>query len=699
MRYLTLKPNGKWQFRFQIPSQFRQHFNHRREVKKTLHVSSKREAYLLGIKHELAIKEFMSEVMLGEHTHNFDEACVRSLVSNVANRGIQQINEIVQKISKDTTFSAALKQARATQDSLGGADTVAGQFTLDLSMSGALRELQLVYPDEQTPKEKAKALIEQGMLFDNAARSSAAFDLLFNKLVSVFKCLIDARLALEVLDFKQVILITAQLKVLSKHESIKKALYDPRTFFIDSEIAKEKLQQEESIQNSKKSNAPSLISPVLVYEEVSQSPTPEESKEVTVSSDDMTSNKSINRSEVETSCHHQDIAELTKEVAALKDAFVEKETSKVVNAYELIEDYYQEEILKKEAQLVGKKSTKKDFKHINAKKRKFLDVIDLIGKNDISTWTSKDGYRALKELGKIPHVRNNDKRFKGLSVKERIELNESVGGHPVISDPNRYMGVASTVLNWAIKQDILISNPLKGVKNSKAESQDIDNAEPFTLDDIRNILQFKSFTTGKGNRNTKKKMMLHYQYWFVLLMMATGARPTEIAQLQIQDIKEKDGIRYFEINDEEETKRTKTSSSKRRVPIHSYLFTLGFDLMLQGREPAEFLFDELDDTEHTSRYNGAVYDWFTSKFTKPMELTKQKKSAYSFRHWFVDCFKQVGISDHVCGAIVGHVENRITYRVYGSRVDLPLLKEEIEKIDLANILKGVSPFQGRIAYN
>lgn len=77
MRYLTLKPNGKWQFRFQIPCQFRQHFNNRREVKKTLHVSSKQEAYLLGIKHELAIKQFMSEVILGEYVHDFDEARAR----------------------------------------------------------------------------------------------------------------------------------------------------------------------------------------------------------------------------------------------------------------------------------------------------------------------------------------------------------------------------------------------------------------------------------------------------------------------------------------------------------------------------------------------------------------------------------------------------------------------------------------------
>ncbi|PMG25003.1 hypothetical protein BCT35_03640 [Vibrio lentus] len=105
-----------------------------------------------------------------------------ALVSNVANKGIQQINEVTQKISNDAVFSAALRQARATQDILGGAEAVSGQFTLDLSVSGALSVLQLIYPDQQTPRQKAQALIEQGIVFDAAARNSAAFDLLFNKL-------------------------------------------------------------------------------------------------------------------------------------------------------------------------------------------------------------------------------------------------------------------------------------------------------------------------------------------------------------------------------------------------------------------------------------------------------------------------------------------------------------------------------------
>ncbi len=696
MRYLSVKPNGKWQFRFQIPSQFRRHFNHRRELKKTLHVSSKQEAYLIGIKHELAIKQFMSEVMLGEHTRDFDEARVRSLVSNVANKGIQQINGVMQRISKDAVFLAALKQARTTQDSLGGADAVAGQFTLDLSMSGALRDLQLIYPDEQTPKEKAQALIEQGMIFDAAARSSAAFDLLFNKLVLVFKCLIDARLALEALDFKQLTLTLNQLRFLSEHEvlvSMEQVQQAPQTFFFDSPKSRSKRQQVLNLQNR---NINSKAQVTSSKEDISQPHIPQELSGKAVPSEAEVTSKLTN--EAEHSGSRQDIAELTKQVAVLTDVLADKEESKVVNAYDLVEEYYQDAILIKKADLRGKKETEKDFDNINATKKKFLDVVDIIGKEDVATWTAQDGYLALAELGKLPHVRNNDKRFKGLLASERIELNKTVQ-YPLIETADRYIQTASTVLNWAKRKDHIQSNPLTGIAKSKKGRLEVENAEPFTLEDIRTILSFESFVSGKGNRNTKKKMMLHYQYWFVLLMMATGARPSEVAQLQVKDIKEKDGILCFAINDEEETKRTKTGSAKRYVPVHSHLFTLGFDLMLKDREPSEFLFDELDDTNRTSRYGGAIYGWFSNNFTQPMGLTKQKKSPYSFRHWFVDCFKQAGVSDHVCGEIVGHVNNNITYRVYGSRVNLKLLKDEIEKIDLAEVTKGVATFQGRIAYS
>lgn len=57
MRYLTLKSNGKWQFRYQIPTRYQKYFSNRQEVKNTLHVSSKQEAYILGIEHELALKK------------------------------------------------------------------------------------------------------------------------------------------------------------------------------------------------------------------------------------------------------------------------------------------------------------------------------------------------------------------------------------------------------------------------------------------------------------------------------------------------------------------------------------------------------------------------------------------------------------------------------------------------------------------
>lgn len=68
------------------------------------------------------------------------------------------------------------------------------------------------------------------------------------------------------------------------------------------------------------------------------------------------------------------------------------------------------------------------------------------------------------------------------------------------------------------------------------------------------------------------------KYWSTLLFLYTGARRNEIAALTPYDVKqdEASNIWYFDITDEEETKRLKTVAAKRFVPVHSKLIEYGF---------------------------------------------------------------------------------------------------------------------------
>jgi integrase len=64
--------------------------------------------------------------------------------------------------------------------------------------------------------------------------------------------------------------------------------------------------------------------------------------------------------------------------------------------------------------------------------------------------------------------------------------------------------------------------------------------------------------------------------WLPLIMMYSGMRCNEIAQLYVDDIQEKDGIQFFRITeDETRNQHVKTLASQREVPIHAILKDLG----------------------------------------------------------------------------------------------------------------------------
>lgn len=76
-------------------------------------------------------------------------------------------------------------------------------------------------------------------------------------------------------------------------------------------------------------------------------------------------------------------------------------------------------------------------------------------------------------------------------------------------------------------------------------------------------------------------------FWSVFLGLFTGARPDELAQLELKDIKKsEDGVYFLEINDEDE-KSLKTVNAKRHMPICRQLIDLGFLNYIQERKNAK----------------------------------------------------------------------------------------------------------------
>lgn len=126
------------------------------------------------------------------------------------------------------------------------------------------------------------------------------------------------------------------------------------------------------------------------------------------------------------------------------------------------------------------------------------------------------------------------------------------------------------LLDYAKEAGEIDINPfgeLQIVGNAKTEV----TTEIFDQEDLTKIFSPSIFTQSE-RLNCKKGGY----FWAPILLITTGARPNEIAQLRLKDLKQENDIFYIDINDEGEGQSIKTKSSKRRVPIHDAVIALGF---------------------------------------------------------------------------------------------------------------------------
>lgn len=197
------------------------------------------------------------------------------------------------------------------------------------------------------------------------------------------------------------------------------------------------------------------------------------------------------------------------------------------------------------------------------------------------------------------------------------------------------------VLKLAVRKKYLTSNPAEGLKPLAKDKVALgDKRKPFTEAQIAQFFAspfYKAVAAG-----TYKKPDAAWRKWLPLLMAFTGARPNELCQLHIDDLKRTEkGTLYLDITDEGEGKKVKTKSSRRRVPLHKELIGLGFVEFVEGRRKAAGkngprLFHELK-----ADFYGDNFAWYANKrfneafLRDAIELT-DRQTLYSFRHSFRD---------------------------------------------------------------
>lgn len=296
------------------------------------------------------------------------------------------------------------------------------------------------------------------------------------------------------------------------------------------------------------------------------------------------------------------------------------------------------------------------------------ETLNEVASTDILSW--------IEILKMTPAHINRKKEFNGLSMSDIITKNQILN-YPCLTPKtiNTYINSFSSLHKWAKKKRYISSeNPTKETLFNK---QDIISPIPktYSSSEIRQIIDY-------FNRHKTENLDL---YWAVMIAIYTGMREGEVCQLRTKDIRSRDNIQYFSVNNEAE-KTIKNNHSIRMIPIHNKLIQLGINDFINERnqQNEEKLFPSFKIYQRGKRkdFNKCFSQPFANILIK-LNLKKENRLVHSLRHTFVDSLRISGLSDEEIQFLVGH-EKQIMTNQYGQLTPQSPLKILQKWINMVN---------------
>jgi integrase len=316
-----------------------------------------------------------------------------------------------------------------------------------------------------------------------------------------------------------------------------------------------------------------------------------------------------------------------------------------------------------------------------------------------------DTFRDI-QLPEVPHNEEKQRaKLKSTSVLESIErLRGKEYKRLTPGSIQKRMAWLRSFLTWVEDQKSLNIKQIDKVgaavkeKNNRAR----ENRDMFSFADLTLIFSAVPFVNGSGEitKSGTYRTFMPWHYWGPLIGLYSGMRPNECCQMNVSDIREKDGFWVFDVNDDpgedgSKQKSVKTNNGKRVIPIHPELVRLGlldWRLKVEGAGHSR-MFPEWKRHEVTGRYSAMASRWFNDthlKQTLGIDRSR-KKVLYSFRHNFVTGLGRIGMPEEKAVWITGHTKGSTVLKsVYDKGPKVSELAGYIEKLDFE--LPTIAPF-------
>jgi integrase len=170
------------------------------------------------------------------------------------------------------------------------------------------------------------------------------------------------------------------------------------------------------------------------------------------------------------------------------------------------------------------------------------------------------------------------------------------------------------------------------------------------------------------------------------LLLATGARAEEIAQLRIEDVKIERRALSIRITDRHPEQRLKNASSRRTVPLHSAV-AAGFRRYVGTVEGDghEWVFHRWSRTPTQPR-SSPIVTTFGSYLRKRCAISDRRVVLHSLRHTVKQLLQEAGAPDSLIAHMLGHAGQGETNGTYGGAATVERMAERVERLPITQIL-------------
>jgi integrase len=312
----------------------------------------------------------------------------------------------------------------------------------------------------------------------------------------------------------------------------------------------------------------------------------------------------------------------------------------------------------------------------------FIDLMGDLPLSDINHRTIND---FLDKLKRWPSNRTKRPAYRDLPTAEILAMDIPIMDRISVTTINKHLSWVGHTLSYAHQRHLIAQNYCEGIRlTSKAKVRADEQREIFNVEDLQKLFHSREYL-----QDTFKTP---FMFWLPILGLYTGARLGELCQLEVNDIQNLEGtwcvlIRPGADDDKEspasrEKKRIKALSSRRSIPLHSFLLEdlkfLNYVQCMKDRGEKR-LFPDVPYLRDS--YSHHASKWF-AKYRKRCGVDGPGKAYHSFRHTFATNLKYQEVDFQIRGELEGHATGTAITDRYQKRFKADRLKRDgIDRLD------------------